>query len=113
MAAPNSALKVLNIPITRVYFEAIRAGTKTEEYRAYSPFWISRLLLKNDAGELDAFRAYDIVRFRNGYAPDAPVMDVEFKHTILEEFADEPEDSDDRFGFAIVLGEVLRVENVE
>ncbi|THH37898.1 hypothetical protein [Neolewinella litorea] len=103
---------ILHIPIKREYFDAIRAGEKTEEYRAYSPFWISRLGVTDDEGQLADFRQYDIVRFRNGYEPDSPVMDVEFQGIILEEFMNEPEDSEYRFGFAIQLGKVLRTENV-
>ena len=43
-------------------------GIKSEEYRDLKDYWKTRL----------EGRAYDIVRFRNGYATDAPVMDVEF-----------------------------------
>ena len=103
---------ILHIPIKREFFDAILAGTKKEEYRDFSPFWISRLATVNERGEVDGFREYDFVRFRNGYNPNSPVMDVAFKKTIIEEFTDVPEDSEHRFCFAIVLGEVLQTENV-
>lgn len=112
MPASTAQQTILHIPIKREFFDAILAGTKTEEYRAYSPFWISRLGVVNAEGQLYDFRRYDIVRFRNGYDPDSPVMDVEYQGTILEEFMDVPEDSPERFGFAIQLGKVLRTENV-
>lgn len=33
----------LTIALKREYFEQIKAGTKTEEYRLFNPTWISRL----------------------------------------------------------------------
>ncbi len=33
----------LILPLKRDYFEAIRAGTKTEEYRLCTPYWRRRL----------------------------------------------------------------------
>jgi hypothetical protein len=38
--------RVLTIPINGVYFDQIKAGTKTEEYRLTTPFWSSRLMFK-------------------------------------------------------------------
>ncbi|WP_054074783.1 ASCH domain-containing protein [Comamonas testosteroni] len=35
--------KILTLPLKREYFEAIRNGTKTEEYRLCTPFWRKRL----------------------------------------------------------------------
>ena len=114
MAKRAAKPKILHIPIKREYFDAIRSGDKKEEYRAYTPFWESRLRAKDEKGEYTQFRHYDIVRFRNGYEPDSPVMEVEFKETIVERFVDAPEDADisERYGFAIVLGEVIGVENI-
>lgn len=34
---------VLTLPLKRPYFDAIRAGTKTEEYRLVTPYWRKRL----------------------------------------------------------------------
>ncbi len=39
-------MKTLRLPIKKKYFEQIRDGTKTEEYREYKPFWKKRLLNK-------------------------------------------------------------------
>ena len=103
---------ILPIPIKRESFDAILAGTKKEEYRAFSPFWISRLATMNEQGEIDSLRQYDIVRFRHGSSSNSRMMDVEFKEIVIEEYTDEPEDSEERYGFAILLGEVLQTENV-
>lgn len=36
-------MKTLTLPLKREYFEAIRDGTKTEEYRLRKPYWCKRL----------------------------------------------------------------------
>lgn len=36
-------MKTLTLPLKREYFEAIRDGSKTEEYRLLKPFWRKRL----------------------------------------------------------------------
>ena len=36
-------MKTLTLPLRREYFNAISAGTKTEEYRLCTPFWRKRL----------------------------------------------------------------------
>ena len=103
---------ILHIPIKREFFDAILAGTKKEEYRDFSPFWISRLATVNERGEVDGFREYDIVRFRNGYNPDSPVMDVEFIETIIQKNTSAPRRSKSRYIFAILLGKVLATQHL-
>ena len=48
--------------------DEVARGEKHEEFRDLKAYWKTRL----------EGRKYDIVRFRNGYAKDAPEMDVEF-----------------------------------
>ena len=48
---------------------AILKGEKTTEYREVTPYWSRRL----------EGRHYDVIKFRNGYAKDAPTMLVEYK----------------------------------
>lgn len=47
----------LTIPVNGVYFDQIKAGTKTEEYRLVTPFWTKRLV----------GRSYDNVVMTRGY----------------------------------------------
>lgn len=107
--------RTLKTTLKREFFDAIHRGEKTEEYRDLSKYWISRLLVKEPDGSYsgDKFREYDTILFRNGYNPDSPIMEVEFKGVVILEYMDVPEDAFERFGFAIKLGKVLRVENYE
>jgi hypothetical protein len=61
--------RVLHLNLVRECFDAVANGTKTEEYRDRTDYWKTRL----------KGREYDIIRFRNGYGPDVPEMDVEWK----------------------------------
>lgn len=47
----------LVLPLKREYFEAIRDGSKTEEYRLVTPYWVRRL----------AGHAYDRIVLTLGY----------------------------------------------
>ena len=59
---------ILHLTLERQWFDDIVRGVKDEEYRDLKDYWKKRL----------EGRKYDIVRFRNGYATNAPEMDVEF-----------------------------------
>ena len=66
-------MKILVIPIKRVWYDLIKMGIKNEEYRKVKPFWISRL------GTEKNFKKYDAVRFVNGYSKTSPNFLIEFK----------------------------------
>jgi hypothetical protein len=70
MKPPSSknSPSILHLTLKREFFAAIAAGTKRSEYRDLTPFWQTRL----------EGRHYDLIKFRNGYRPDAPEMLVEF-----------------------------------
>ena len=59
---------ILHLTLEREWFDEIVRSDKNEEYRELKDYWKTRF----------EGRTYDIVRFRNGYASDAPEMDVEF-----------------------------------
>jgi len=59
---------MLTLQINRRWFDLIRSGVKTEEYRAIKPFNDSRLA-----------HTHDQVLFINGYRKDAPRLIMELK----------------------------------
>ena len=61
--------KILHLNLYRKYFDAIADGTKTVEYRNRTDYWKRRI----------EGREYDTIKFRNGYAKDAPTMLVEYE----------------------------------
>ena len=83
--------KILHLNLYRKYFDEIAEGTKTIEYRDKTDYWKRRI--EN--------RKYDIIKFRNGYAKDAPTMLVEYKgYTIGKEYE-------------LKLGKITEVKNYE
>jgi hypothetical protein len=66
---PRASLRILHLNLVSRWFDEIAAGTKLEEYRDFTPYWKTRLV----------DREYDVIEFRNGYAPDARRMRVEFR----------------------------------
>jgi hypothetical protein len=60
--------RILHLNLHREFFSQIAAGTKRTEYRSQTPYWKKRL--EN--------RQYDVIQFCNGYATNAPEMQVEF-----------------------------------
>ena len=59
---------MLTLPIKKKWFDLIKSGEKTEEYRALSPYYFSRL---------EKFRGQQIeICLRNGYSLDSPKIDI-------------------------------------
>ena len=66
--------KVLNLSVTKEWFDKISSGEKTEEYRDIKDYWIARLIINPSAfylkramgKELDVI-PFTHVRFTNGY----------------------------------------------
>lgn len=59
-------MSTLMLPVKRVYFDSIKAGTKGDEYRLVTPYWTKRLVGRDydqiivtlgypKAGDLDRF----------------------------------------------------------
>lgn len=103
--------KILNLVVTKRWFDMIASGEKTEEYREIKGFWLNRLLLiKDEEGEkfrkfhvrnynailIDAIiikQGIDIgtlkvapfthVLFRNGYHKDSPQIEKEIENITI------------------------------
>lgn len=52
-------MSILYLPLKAEYFDAIKAGTKTEEYRLYTPYWRKRLV--------DGFAGLTAIELMRGY----------------------------------------------
>ncbi len=60
---------MLHLNLHREFFGDIVAGIKRIEYRKQTSYWKKRL----------EGRRYDVIKFRNGYATNAPEMIVQFR----------------------------------
>lgn len=57
-------MNILYLTLHKKWFDQIKDGTKTIEYREIKPYWTKRLE--------DKF--FDAVHFRNGYSKSSPTM---------------------------------------
>lgn len=94
--------KILNLVITKKWFDMIKSGEKTEEYREIKPYWVARLFQNNSnivdmrnlasalAGRTDllkkyidaqriVLKQYTHVLFINGYRKDSPRIEKEIE----------------------------------
>jgi hypothetical protein len=71
-------MKVLHLTLKKKWFDMIASGEKKEEYREMKPYWQKRLV-KDGYWHSQRVKDFDIIRFRLGYAKNAPTMDFEFK----------------------------------
>lgn len=86
--------RILHLNLHREFFDLIERGLKKTEYRECTPYWRRRL----------EGRDYDVIRFRNGYATKAPIMDVQY---VTKGFRV----VDGKKEYAIRLGKILKVQN--
>jgi hypothetical protein len=86
-------VSVLHLNLHRQYFAEIVLKTKRTEYRRRTPYWKTRL--EN--------RKYDVIQFRNGYATNAPEMQVEYLGMRRIK-------KDGKNVYAIRLGKILKIK---
>jgi hypothetical protein len=98
--------RVLHLTLKKKWFDLVRSGKKTTEFREAKPYWDSRLMFKNGT-----FRIYDEVHITNGYGRNRPFLRVEFKDCILLAGDDNRYCNHGEFfteeKYAILLGNVL------
>lgn len=92
--------KILHLTLKKKWFDMIALGEKKEEYREIKPYWVKRLFSDDVECNPTDYRSaltdmaegydhdhiynvygiwsqrFDIVRFKNGYAKNAPTIDV-------------------------------------
>jgi len=83
------------------------SGVKKEEYREINPFWEIRL--KWNTQEIDKF---EVTRFMNVMAKNAPVFTIENKGIRIGEGNPEWGAEPGKKYFIIMHGEVLETENI-
>jgi hypothetical protein len=86
--------EILLLNLHRRFFAEIASKKKHIEYRGRTSHWRKRL----------EGRSYDFIKFRNGYATNAPEMLVEFRG--LRRYG-----KGRQARYAILLGRVLRIRN--
>lgn len=99
-------MKTLNLTLKKKWFDMVKSGEKKEEYREIKDYWIKRLK-EMSLTRLEAFKHFDTVTFKNGYAKDAPTIILEFKGIEIGEAKGEWSDNWQGQVFKIKLGKIL------
>lgn len=86
---------VLSLNLTYYWYELIKSGKKTTEYRRYCDYWNKRF--KNNQ--------YDIVVLHRGYSKE----NIAFKINTIKLLKNQPNDLNESICWAIELGE--KIEN--
>ena len=93
-------MKILHLNLKKQWFDMIRSGIKKSEYREIKPYWNVRLR-----------KRYDAIRFRNGYAKNAPSMLVELRGVMMGAGRLGWGAPKDKAVWILILGEILEVSN--
>lgn len=105
--------KELYLVLEKKYFNEILEGTKKQEYRDFTEFYIKRLGVSDKEGHLIDTRDYDTIKFQMGYSKNAPQIIVECKGVFIEHDQDvEDELTTDNCWFCIELGEIIQKINI-
>jgi len=93
---------VLNMTLTKEWFEKVLKVEKTEDYREIKEYWEIRLVGKK----------YDLVKFVNGYGANRPTIIAKYEGW---RYTSEDEKTDLGTGefFAIVFGDIIETINIE
>ncbi|WP_276359905.1 hypothetical protein [Daejeonella sp. H1SJ63] len=102
----------LTLIIERQFFDQIVAGTKTEEYRSLSDYYINRFCVF-EGERFTAMKPIKVICFAVGYAKDRPLALVEVKGIFIDTFEDHIPEGFNKGDqcFTIELGKVLKTKN--
>lgn len=117
---------VLKLTVKKEWFDLIKSGEKTEEYREVKSYWESRLQLyrgeKISANEWErfyeewysldlihriSFQKYDYIEFKNGYTKDAPTIITKCKGISVGNPTQSGSQLFDKDVFIISIGDIV------
>lgn len=91
--------RILYLPIKKQWFDMIASGEKKAEYRDIKPYYDSRFM-----------RTFHIIRFKNGYRRNAPVMDVECTELNIG-YGLPKWGAENKISYILTLGKILNNSN--
>lgn len=104
--------KILSLNLKRKWYDMIKSGEKLEEYREIKDYWKIRLTdQKKEWSRPESrwtFNEFDSIIFKNGYAKNAPSLEIECIGIKIGNAV--PEWSDNWQGkvFIIKLGKIIK-----
>ena len=112
-------IKTLPMTLKKKWFDMIVSGEKKEEYRESKVYWLKRLVEETmqigHSMETMVFKKFDTVTFKNGYAKNAPTVelkDIEYRNGFRNGVPAWGAVDGDPY-FVLMLGSIIRTENLE
>lgn len=96
-------IKPLFLILKKKYFDQIATGEKREEYREAKPHWVNRI----------EGRKYSHIIFQNGYATDAPRIEIEYKGWYKKKLKHEFFDNKAVTVYALKLGKIINYKKLK
>lgn len=93
-------MNALHLVLKKKWFDLIKSGQKTEEYREIKPYWEKRLKDKN----------FDCICFKNGYSAEAPKFYIELKDINIDVGKEEWGAEKGKKYFVLKLGKIIQYE---
>lgn len=103
---------VLKLTVKKEWFDLIKSGEKTEEYREFKDYWCKRLIpdyhpiYKVDK-RTTGFKQYDYIEFKNGYSSDAPTIITKCKFISIGKPTQNGKHLFDNDVFIISIGDIV------
>lgn len=74
-------MKILKLTLKKKWFDLIKSGIKTEEYREIKQYWQTRL--QTNGYHRFEFKKFNRVQFTNGYNKNSPQITVECLNILI------------------------------
>lgn len=117
-------MKTLKLTLNKQWFDLIKSGVKTEEYREIKPYWLNRICQKYEpsviaGGDLRDkhngtnydIKRFDLVEFTNGYNKSSPQVTLEITDITISTGNVEWGAVKDEQYFVIKLGKLVASQN--
>ena len=88
-------MKILHLTLKKKWFDLIKSGQKTEEYREIKPYWTKRLVGIH----------YTHIKFRNGYSKKSPTILIQYLGLRANV------NFENKDCFTLKLGKIIKVQN--
>lgn len=97
---------VLKLTVKKEWFDLIKSGEKTEEYREIKEYWNNRLTYR-EAPFVIREKRYEYIEFKNGYSKDAPTIITECKGVSVGKPTQNGKHLFDKDVFIISIGDIV------
>lgn len=112
--------KTLHLTLKKKWFDMILSGEKKEEYRDIKNYYDNRFIDRKEQNKLDnkpynliAWKKFDTVTFKNGYAKNAPVIVIQLLNINIDYGLSTWGAVIGQEYYVLSLGEIISTKNIK